>query len=177
MPGPLLTEGGLPLPGPRNRKDLALSEPLNLTDKFTHPITALYQIARAEFWQWRTAPSLITSPTQSIQSYVCLLSLHPEKLCFFTGLWLFRVSPQVAPTDCAPCFLEWSPCSVPHALEVTLLSGPLASWSVASLYVGLFWECSLLKMFPPSQLQCREDATVCIFLLYPKYLTKHSTWY
>lgn len=49
MPGPLLTERGLPLPGPRNRKDLALSEPLNLTDKFTHPITALYQIARAEF--------------------------------------------------------------------------------------------------------------------------------
>lgn len=174
MPGPLLTEGGLPLPGPRNRKDLALSEPLNLTDKFTHPITAVCQIARAEFWQWRTAPSLITSPTQNIQSYVCL---HLEKLCFFTGLWLFRVSPQVAPTDCAPCLLGWSPCSVPHALEVTLLSGPLASWPVASLYVGLFWECSLLKMFPPSQLQCREDATVCIFLLYPKYLTKHSTWY
>ena len=175
MPGRLLTEGGLPLPGPGNSKDLDLSEPFNFTHKFSHPNTTLYQIARAEFWQWRTALSFITSPTQSIQSYVCLLSLCAEKLCFFTGLWLFRVSPQVAPTDCVPCLLWWSPCSVPHSVEVTLLSGPLASWPVTSLYIGLFWECSLLKMFPPSQLQWREDATVCIFLLYPKYLTKHST--
>lgn len=49
MPGPLLTEEGLPLPGPRNSKDLALSAPFNLTDKFTHPNTAFYQTARAEF--------------------------------------------------------------------------------------------------------------------------------